>query len=66
MNKITACIISYNEEDKIEDCLKSLKEVADEIVVVDSLSSEATKEIVKKYTETSLLNNIERVDRITL
>lgn len=51
MNKITACIISYNEEDKIEDCLKSLKEVADEIVVVDSLSSDATKEIVKKYTE---------------
>jgi glycosyltransferase involved in cell wall biosynthesis len=51
MNKITACIISYNEEEKIEDCLRSLQQVADEIVVVDSLSSDATKEIAKKYTD---------------
>ena len=51
MAKISACIISYNEESKIEDCLKSLKGVADEIIVVDSLSSDETKEIVKKYTD---------------
>jgi glycosyltransferase involved in cell wall biosynthesis len=50
MAKISACIISYNEEEKIEDCLRSLEGVVDEIIVVDSLSSDKTKEIAKKYT----------------
>ncbi len=50
MTKISACIISYNEENKIEDCLKSLDGIVDEIIVVDSLSTDKTKEIVKKYT----------------
>lgn len=51
MAKISACIISYNEEKKIEDCLKSLLPVADEIVVVDSLSTDNTKEIAEEYTD---------------
>ena len=51
MTKISACIISYNEEEKIEDCLKSLEGIVDEIIVVDSLSTDKTKEIVKKYTD---------------
>lgn len=51
MAKISACIISYNEEQKIEDCLKSLEGVVDEIIVVDSLSTDKTKEIIKKYTD---------------
>lgn len=51
MPKISACIISFNEEQKIEDCLKSLVGVADEIVVVDSLSTDRTLEIVGRYTD---------------
>ena len=51
MAKISACIISYNEEDKIEDCLKSLQGVVDEIIVVDSLSTDKTLEITRKYTD---------------
>jgi len=51
MAKISACIISYNEEDKIEDCLKSLNGIVDEIIVVDSLSTDRTKEIASKYTD---------------
>ncbi len=51
MAKISACIISYNEEKKIEDCLKSLVGIVDEIIVVDSLSTDKTKEIVQKYTD---------------
>lgn len=51
MAKISACIISFNEEDKIEDCLKSLQEVVDEIIVVDSLSTDRTKDIAAKYTD---------------
>ena len=51
MPKISACIISFNEEKKIEECLKSLLPVADEIVVVDSLSTDSTLEIAGKYTD---------------
>ena len=51
MPKISACIISFNEEKKIEDCLRSLQGVADEIIVVDSLSNDATIAIAKKYTD---------------
>lgn len=51
MPKISACIISFNEERKIEDCLKSLLPVVDEIIVVDSLSTDKTVEIAGKYTD---------------
>ncbi len=51
MAKISACIISFNEEKKIEDCLKSLQSIVDEIIIVDSLSTDNTLEIAKKYTD---------------
>ena len=51
MAKISACIISFNEEKKIEDCIKSLLDVADEIIVVDSCSTDNTLKIVQKYTD---------------
>ncbi len=51
MPKISACIISFNEEKKIEACLQSLQPVVDEIVVVDSLSTDRTLEIAGKYTD---------------
>lgn len=49
MRKITATIITYNEADRIELCLKSLQGVADEIIVVDSFSSDNTTEICQRY-----------------
>ena len=51
MAKISACIISYNEEKKIEDCIRSLLPVADEIIIIDSLSSDNTIKIAEKYTD---------------
>ncbi|MBI3561237.1 MAG: glycosyltransferase family 2 protein [Gammaproteobacteria bacterium] len=51
MPKISACIISYNEEKKLADCLRSLQPVVDEIIVVDSLSTDATLTIAKQYTD---------------
>jgi len=50
MNALTAVVITYNEESNIEDCLQSLT-VADEIIIVDSNSSDKTVELAKKYTE---------------
>lgn len=49
MAKISAVIITFNEEKYIERCLKSVARVADEIVVVDSLSTDNTSEICKSF-----------------
>ncbi len=45
MNKISAVIITFNEEKNIGRCIDSLKGIADEIVIVDSFSTDKTKEI---------------------
>ena len=47
--KISATIITFNEEKKIERCLQSLLGVADEIVVVDSFSTDETAAICARY-----------------
>jgi len=47
--KISAVIITFNEEKNIGRCLDSLQKVADEIVVVDSCSNDKTCEICEKY-----------------
>ncbi len=49
MKKISAVIITYNEEKNIERCLRSLQGVADEILVVDSYSTDATKSICATF-----------------
>ncbi len=46
---LSAVIITFNEEHNIQRCLESLTKVADEIVVVDSLSTDKTKEICTAY-----------------
>lgn len=46
---ISAVIITKNEERNIRRCLESVKDVVDEIVVVDSLSTDATEEICRGY-----------------
>lgn len=46
---ISAVIITYNEERNIERCLESLDGVAEEIIVVDSFSSDRTRAICDKY-----------------
>ncbi len=45
--KITANIITLNEEKNIEKVIKSVQEVCDEVLVVDSLSSDRTCEIAE-------------------
>jgi glycosyltransferase involved in cell wall biosynthesis len=49
MPKISAVIITYNEELFIDKCLASIEGIADEVVVVDSFSTDATEEICSKY-----------------
>lgn len=46
---ISACIITLNEESRIRDCLESVKWV-DEIIVVDSFSTDKTVDICREYS----------------
>lgn len=48
--KISATIITRNEETNIEDCLQALL-WADEIVVLDSVSTDRTVELARRYTD---------------
>ena len=49
MKKISATILAFNEERHISACLDSLRGVADEIIVVDSGSTDRTVEICREY-----------------
>lgn len=48
---ISVCMIVKNEEKNLAACLDCLQGIADEIVIVDTGSTDATKEIAAKYTD---------------
>jgi glycosyltransferase involved in cell wall biosynthesis len=52
--KITATVITFNEEHNIADALRSL-EWADEVIVVDSESTDRTVEIARQFTDRVLV-----------
>src|SRR6478735_1087975 len=45
MEKLSAAIITFNEEANIARCIGSLQNIADEIVILDSFSTDKTREI---------------------
>jgi glycosyltransferase involved in cell wall biosynthesis len=47
---VSAIVVCFNEEDRIRDCLESLR-WCDEVVVVDSFSTDGTAEICRQYTD---------------
>ena len=49
--RISACIIAKNAQKDIEHCLDSIKDVVDEIIVLDDKSSDDTAERARKYTD---------------
>lgn len=49
MVQLSAVVITFNEEKNIERCILSLEGVVDEIVVVDSYSSDRTEAICAQY-----------------
>lgn len=51
MCTISLCMIVKNEQLVLERCLESVKDVVDEIIIVDTGSGDQTKQIAQKYTQ---------------
>ena len=50
MVSVSLCMIVKNEEDVLERCLESAAGLADEIIIVDTGSTDRTKEIAAHFT----------------
>lgn len=62
--KLSVAIICFNEQQNIKRCLEAVSKVADEIVVVDSFSTDKTKDICQlfdvNFLENSFIGHIEQ------
>ncbi len=56
---ISVIVLTYNEENNIEACLKSVYDSVEEIFIVDSFSNDKTLEIAKKYTNNIIQHKFE-------
>jgi glycosyltransferase involved in cell wall biosynthesis len=67
MIPISVVIITFNEEKNIARCINSVKPIADEVVVLDSFSKDATKSICEslgvKFYEHAFDGHIEQKNR---
>lgn len=52
MLPISMCMIVKNEENRLKRCLESLKEYGMELIIVDTGSTDATKEVARQYNAT--------------
>ena len=51
MSTISLCMIVKNEQDVLSRCLLSAADLVDEIIIVDTGSTDATKEVAKNFTD---------------
>ena len=47
MSTITTVTLTYNEEKNIAECLESVKDIADRMIVLDGCSKDSTVELAK-------------------
>ncbi|MBR1625721.1 MAG: glycosyltransferase family 2 protein [Bacteroidales bacterium] len=55
--EISLCVITFNEERNIDRLLQSAYDVVDEIIIVDSFSTDGTSKICQKYPEIKFICN---------
>jgi len=53
--KISACLIVKNEEELLPNCLSSIKNTVDEIIIVDTGSTDSTVTIAKDLALKSII-----------
>ena len=59
MPQLSVVIITFNEEQNIGRCIASVQEIADEVIVVDSFSTDATESICNKHGVHFIQNKFE-------
>jgi len=59
MLKLSVAIITLNEERNLERCLRSVQSIADEIIIIDSGSTDATKTIAENYHASFIVHPFE-------
>jgi glycosyltransferase involved in cell wall biosynthesis len=57
MKNLSVVLAVFNEEKNLEACLDSVKEIAEEIIIVDGSSTDKTVEIAKKFTSHILVTD---------
>src|SRR5664279_290705 len=57
MKHLSVVLAVFNEEKNLDDCLASVKDITDDIVIVDGSSTDKTVEIAKKYNANILITN---------
>lgn len=56
MNTLSLCMIVKNEESTIERCLNSTKDLCDEIIIVDTGSTDKTKQILQSFPKVKVFD----------
>ncbi len=56
MSALSVVIITFNEEKNIARCLQSVQSIADEIIIVDSLSTDNTKSIAVSFPNVRIVD----------
>ena len=64
MNKLSVVLATFNEEGNIKDCLESVRNIADEIVIVDGKSTDKTREIVESFKARIIVRDNPRIFHI--
>lgn len=60
MATISVVLATYNEEKNLPECLESVKDLADEIIVVDGTSKDKTVEVAKNFNaKVSVVKNLQ-------
>ena len=57
MNRISVVLAVYNEEDNLSSCLESIRDLADEIVIVDGGSVDRTLDIAQQFKAKIIKSN---------
>lgn len=57
MQKLSVVLATFNEEENINKCLDSVKDIANEIVVVDGGSKDKTVEIARSYSANVMITD---------
>lgn len=53
--KLSVAIITFNEDRILEQTLQSINDIADEIIIIDSFSTDKTQEICEKYPKVNFI-----------